>query len=275
VKALLAAGCGGRSNFLEKPLDTILSREGESASHFGKTLPDTEHFARISVPIELDGASIFRVVLAMSKHQPPDEILAERATCGDEQALAELFDRHRYRLRQMVKLRLDRRLQGRVDPSDVLQEAFLDLASELPSYSQKQAIPIFLWMRLVAGQRLMRVHRLHLGAEMRDARRDISLCRGGIPQATSQLLAAQLIGRCTSAAGAAIRAEIQLQLQEALDSMDDVDREIIALRHFEELDNCEAAAVLELSPDTARKRYVRALKRLQKILCQYPGLVDR
>jgi RNA polymerase sigma-70 factor (ECF subfamily) len=214
------------------------------------------------------------MVVAMDNQQLSDEALIEQAAAGDEQALAELFHRHRRRLRQMVRLRLDRRLQGRVDPSDVLQEAFLDLADELPSYAQKRAIPFFLWMRLVTGQRLMRVHRRHLGTAMRDAGRDVSLYRGGLPQAASASLAAQLLGRLTSAGEAAIRAEIQLQLQEALDSMDDIDREIIALRNFEELSNQESAEVLNLSPDAARKRYVRALKRLQDVLRRFPGLIE-
>jgi RNA polymerase sigma-70 factor (ECF subfamily) len=203
-----------------------------------------------------------------------EENLVERAAAGDEQALAELFERHRYRLRRMVRLRLDRRLQRRVDPSDVLQEAFLDLLAELPSYAQKRAIPLFLWMRLVTGQRLMQVHRRHLGTEMRDAARDISLYRGGLPQADSASLAAQLLGRFTSAGAALVRAEIQLQLQQALESMDELDREVITLRNFEELDNCEAAEVLGLSPDAARKRYIRALKRLQAVLRRYPGLIN-
>jgi RNA polymerase sigma-70 factor (ECF subfamily) len=215
------------------------------------------------------------MVIAMSEDaQIPDEKLAEQVAAGDEQALADLFDRHRYRLRQMVRLRLDRRLQGRLDPSDVLQEAFLDLVAELPTFAQKQKLPLFLWMRLVTGQRLMQIHRRHLGTQMRDAARDISLYRGGIPQADSISLAAQLLGRFTSAGHAVIRAEVQLQLQEALDSMDKVDREIIALRNFEELDNREASEVLGLSPEAARKRYVRALKRLQSELRRFPGLLD-
>jgi len=214
------------------------------------------------------------MVIVMAEPQSSDDFLVERAAAGDEQALALLFDRHRYRLRQMVRLRLDRRLQGRIDPSDVLQEAFLDLSRELPSYSQKQSIPLFLWMRLVTGQRLMQVHRRHLGTEMRDAARDVALYHGALPQAASASLAAQLLGHYTSAGAAAVRAEIQLQLQEALNSMDELDREIIALRNFEELDNHEAAEVLGLSPDAARKRYVRALKRLQEVLSRFPGLIE-
>jgi RNA polymerase sigma-70 factor (ECF subfamily) len=174
----------------------------------------------------------------------------------------------------MVRLRLDRRLQGRVDPSDVLQEAYLDLAKELPRYAENPSMPFFLWLRLVTGQRLMRIHRQHLGAGMRDASVEVSLYRGPLPQASSVSLAAQLMGQFTSASHAAIRAEIQLQLQETLNRMDDVDREIIALRNFEELSNNEAAEVLGISPSAASKRYVRALVRLQEALKRIPGFID-
>src|SRR5271170_763724 len=99
---------------------------------------------------------------------------ARAAAAGDAAALAELYGRHRKRLRQMVRLRLDRRLQGRVDPSDVLQEAYLDLAEKLPGYVQERSgLPPYLWLRLVVGERLLRVHRHHLGAAMRDAGREV------------------------------------------------------------------------------------------------------
>ncbi len=210
----------------------------------------------------------------MSNPLEKDHVLVERTAAGDREALAALFDRYRSRLRQMVRLRLDRRLQGRVDPSDVLQEAFVDMANELPAYARKRSIPLFLWMRLVTGQRLMCVHRHHLGAEMRDASRDVSLWRIRVPPATSASLAAQLLGRGTTPGHAAIRAEVQAQLQTAIECMSEIDREIIALRNFEELDNSEAAMVLGIAPATAAKRYVRALTRLQDILRQMPGVVE-
>jgi RNA polymerase sigma-70 factor (ECF subfamily) len=203
-----------------------------------------------------------------------EDALLRRAARGEQAALAEVFSRYRKRLRQMVRLRLDRRLQGRVDPSDVLQEAYLDVAEQLPHYLGKPEMPFFLWLRLVTGQRLMRLHRQHLGAAMRDAGREVSLYRGALPQASSMSLAAQLLGRVTTASQAAIRAEVQVQLQAALNGMEPLDREIIALRHFEELSNAEAAQILDLDPSTASKRYIRALKRLQSILQGIPGLLD-
>jgi RNA polymerase sigma-70 factor (ECF subfamily) len=203
-----------------------------------------------------------------------DHLLREAAG-GDSAALAELFSRYRRRLRQMVRLRLDRRLQGRVDPSDVLQEAYIDLTQQLPSFLAKPEMPFFLWLRLLTGQRLSRLHRQHLGAAMRDAGREVSLYKGALPQASSASLAAQLLGHFTSASEAAVRAERQLLLQEALNALDALDREIIALRHFEELTNQEAATVLGLSKAAASNRYVRALTRLQATLEGIPGFLDR
>jgi RNA polymerase sigma-70 factor (ECF subfamily) len=212
-----------------------------------------------------------------TKTDPPggtDAPLLQRAAAGDERALAELFGRYLKRLRQMVRLRLDRRLQGRVDPSDVLQEAYLDVAAQLPQYLSHPRMDLFLWLRLVVGQRMMRLHRQHLDAAMRDAGREISLYRGALPQASSVSLAAHLLGRFTTASQAVVRAEMQLQLQAALNSMDAVDREIIALWHFEELSNTEAAQVLGIEPPAVSKRYIRALKRLQAVLQNVPGLLD-
>jgi RNA polymerase sigma-70 factor (ECF subfamily) len=203
----------------------------------------------------------------------PDDWLIDRAATGDSAALAELFGRYRKRLRAMVRLRMDRRLQGRVDPSDVLQEAYLDVAQQLPTYLAKPELPFYLWLRLTTGQRLMRLHRQHLGAAIREAGREVSLHRGALPQASSVSLAAQLLGKMTSASKAVERVEIQLRLQAALNGMDEMDREIIALRHFEELSNTEAAQVLGLEPSAASKRYIRALKRLQETLKSIPGLL--
>lgn len=200
--------------------------------------------------------------------------LIRLAAAGDEAALARLFAAHRGRLRQMVRLRLDRRLQGRVDPSDVLQEAYLDLARKLPGYAAGTELPFFLWLRLVVGERLLRVHRQHLDAAMRDAGREVSIYRGSLPRASSASLAAHLLGRVTSASQAAVRAERQVRLQEALDGMDATDREVIALRHFEEMSNDEVAAVLGLSKAAASKRYVRAMVRLKAILSNTSGLAD-
>jgi RNA polymerase sigma-70 factor, ECF subfamily len=194
-----------------------------------------------------------------------------RAAQGDQQAWGALLVRSRDRLRRMVALRLDRRLQGRVDPSDIIQEACIDASARLAEYARQPDMPFFLWLRFLTGQRLLRVHRQHLGAEMRDVAREVSLYRGALPAATSAALAAQLLGRDTRPSEAAVRAERSIRLQEALNSMDPLDREVLALRHFEQLSNAEAARVLGLQEPAAAKRYVRALKRLRLILDARPG----
>src|SRR5439155_14723842 len=136
--------------------------------------------------------------------------LLRRAAGGDEQAVNDLFARHRDRLRAMVRLRLNRRLQGRVDPSDVLQEAYLEVSTHFADYARDPKIPFFLWLRHITGQKLIAAHRRHLGAQARDADRELSLYRGALPQASSASLAAQLMGRLTSASRAAERAAWQV-----------------------------------------------------------------
>jgi RNA polymerase sigma-70 factor (ECF subfamily) len=203
-----------------------------------------------------------------------DKVLLERAFGGDCGALAELFERHRGRLEQMVRLRLDRRLQGRLDPSDVLQEAYLDVARRFREYAADPTLPFFLWLRLLTGQRLVDLHRQHLGTKMRDAGLEVSLYRGDFPRASSASLAELLLGRLTSASRAAIRAETQHRVQEALNAMDDVDREVLVLRHFEMLSNDETAQVLGLKPSAASNRHMRALKRLREIMTAVPGSTE-
>jgi RNA polymerase sigma-70 factor (ECF subfamily) len=196
--------------------------------------------------------------------------LIAQAVRGDQRALGELLGRHRERLRRMVALRLDRRLQGRVDPSDILQDACLDAARRLPEYHQHPTMPFFFWLRFLTGQRLVDEHRRHLGAAARNAGREISLYGGALPEPTSAALAARLLGRLTTPSQAALRAERQIRLQEALNSLDPIDREVLVLRHFEELSNGEAAAVLGLDKSAASKRYARALIRLKDILASLP-----
>jgi RNA polymerase sigma-70 factor, ECF subfamily len=199
--------------------------------------------------------------------------LSRRAGAGDSTALTELFGLHRDRLRRMVRLRLDRRLQGRIDPSDVLQEAQLDVLRRAAEFAAEPRMPPFLWLRLITGQRLIALHRHHLGAQKRSAGQEIMLHRGAMPQATSASLAEMLMGRLTSPTQAAQRAEVRVLLQEALNGMDPIDREVLTLRHFEELSNAEVAQVLGLTKTAASNRYIRALERLREILGGIPGLL--
>jgi RNA polymerase sigma-70 factor (ECF subfamily) len=200
--------------------------------------------------------------------------LLQRAAGGDEQALRELFSRYRDRLKRMVHLRLSRRLQGRVDDSDVLQESFLEIAKRLKEYVRNPAVPFFLWLRHMTGLKLSEIHRRHLGTQLRDADREVSLHRGGLPEADSVSLAAQLLGKLTTPSQAAIKAEMRLHVQEALNSMDPIDREVLALKHFEQLSTSEIAEVLGMSKAGAGSRYLRAIKRLREILSRMPGFTE-
>ncbi len=209
----------------------------------------------------------------VSDNQRDDDLLA-RLEAGDERVVNELFTRYRERLRQMVRLRLDRRLQGRIDASDVLQEAYLEVARRAREYVARPTMPPFLWMRFLTAQKLLELHRHHLGARMRDAAQELSLCHRATPQASSVSLAEMLMGRLTSPTLAARRAEMQQKLQEVINSLDPLDREVVALRHFEELSNSEVAQVLGLSKTAASNRYIRALARLKEMLEGIPGFIE-
>jgi RNA polymerase sigma-70 factor, ECF subfamily len=197
--------------------------------------------------------------------------LFDRLRAGDRRALADLFQRHRDRLRRMVELRMDARLQGRIDASDVLQDGFLDLAKRVDNYLSDPGLPVFLWLRLVVSDRLAMIHRRHLGTKMRDAGQEVSLYRDPLPPASSAALASMLLGRLTSPSDAAIRAEQILQVQEAINSLEPLDREVVALRHFEQLSRAETAVVLGITEEAGAKRYIRALKKLKSILAAMPG----
>jgi RNA polymerase sigma-70 factor (ECF subfamily) len=206
---------------------------------------------------------------ARSSDDPSNPVA--RLQSGGRQALATLFDDYRDRLRRMVELRLDPRIRARLDASDVVQDAFLDVANDLDAYLADPKLPPLLWLRVHVGRRLTTLHRKHLGTRMRDAGLEISLFQGAMPQASSAALASMILGRHTSPTQAAQRAERMLRVQEALNSLDPIDREVLALRHFEQLGRAEAAQVLGISQEAGAKRYFRALKRLKDVLATMPG----
>jgi RNA polymerase sigma-70 factor, ECF subfamily len=210
----------------------------------------------------------------LATDDPGERFNLQRAASGDQTAWRQLLAPHRTRLRRMVSLRLDQRLRGRIDPSDVLQEAFLQAATALPKYLEKPEQPVFLWLRWLTGMTLQLVHRRHLGVQGRDAGREVQLLDHPWPEASSAALAAQLLGRDTRPSVAAIRAERQRRLQAALNTMDPVDRDVLVLRHFEELTNSEVARELRLGESAASKRYIRALHRLKEILASLPGGIE-
>ena len=203
------------------------------------------------------------------------EELERRLQDGDLQALAEVFTRERDRLWQIIHFRLAEPLRGRLGPDDVLQEAFLAASQRLKHYASSPATSPFIWLRMIVNQTLIDLHRQHLGAQRRDAAREVSLDSVPYAQATSASVAIQLIGAFTSPSGAAARADVLTLVQTAIEQMDPIDREVLALRHFEELTNSEVAETLGIEQKAASIRYIRALRRLKEILAQVPDLAKQ
>jgi RNA polymerase sigma-70 factor, ECF subfamily len=203
------------------------------------------------------------------------DALIQQAAAGNQEAATSLFMRFHERLLRMIRLRMDHRLKGRVDAEDIVQEAYLDAAKRLKDYAARPGMSFFLWLRYLTAQKLIDAQRHHLGAGKRDATQEVSLYRGPMPEASSASLAAQLLGMLTSPSMAAIRAETQLKVQQVLNSLEPIDREVLVLRHFEHLGNGEVAELLGLSPAAASKRYISALKRLKALLSGIPGFEDR
>jgi RNA polymerase sigma-70 factor (ECF subfamily) len=184
-----------------------------------------------------------------------------------------LFARHEDRVRGWVALRLDPRIQGRVAPSDVMQEIYLAAEQRLDHFRERSDMPFAVWVRLLAAQRLVEIHRRHLGAGARDAKREIGL-NGVSPETSAVNLAVRLAGDATSPSQAALAREQRDLLAQAIEAMDPLDREVLTLRHFDELSNDEVAQLLGIPKGTASKRYVRALSRLRAILERIPGLLE-
>ncbi|HXY36221.1 MAG TPA: sigma-70 family RNA polymerase sigma factor [Planctomycetaceae bacterium] len=197
-----------------------------------------------------------------------EEALVLRLRDGDRDALGELFSLHRQRIWRMIRFRMDRRLAARIDPDDVLQEAFLAARARIDNFLAEPHGSFFVWLRMIALQSLFDQHRHHIGAEMRNAARDVRIDQPDSAN-TSLCLATQLAGTLTSPSQAAAGHEMIQKLEQAIGSMAELDQEIIAMRHFEDLTNVEAAEALGISPTAASNRWVRALARLKEILSSF------
>ena len=203
-----------------------------------------------------------------------DDSLIERFRHGDVAAVSELFLRHRRQLRSMVELRMDQRVSQRIDPSDVLQEAFVDLQRRIGEYVESPTVPPFIWVRALTLQRLLTLNRFHLGTMGRDARREQQTDHPNWTYDSSCRLAEVLIADSSSPSQKAARHETFEMVRQAIESLDPIDQEIIALRHFEELDNTQTSLVLGLKPAAASNRYVRALMRLKNIVSKISGFFE-
>ncbi|MBK7875604.1 MAG: sigma-70 family RNA polymerase sigma factor [Planctomycetes bacterium] len=190
--------------------------------------------------------------------------LLTRARGGDAAALSELFQAHEARLLRLVELRLDARLRRRLDPADVVQEAWLEAARRFEAWSARGEPPFRVWLRLTAVQALATAQRRHLGTGARDAQREeFTESRPSVSAASAAEL---FVASATSPSQGAHRAELCARVLAALEELDELDREIVALRHFEGLSNEDAAAELAIEPAAASKRFVRALLRLRPAL---------
>jgi RNA polymerase sigma-70 factor (ECF subfamily) len=187
--------------------------------------------------------------------------LLMQISAGQRHAFNDLFNRHRDHLRRAVELRLDPRLRARVDASDLVQEAQLEAFRRLDDYLARRPMPFSLWLRKTAHERILNHRRAHIHA----ARRSV-LCEQGFPEESSMMIANSLIGRGSSPSRRVIRREYQRLVSEAVDELDDIDREILLMRNVEGLSQREIAHVLDLSHDAVRKRYGRALVKLQRAL---------
>ncbi len=197
----------------------------------------------------------------------------DRVPPGDRESLARLFSRHREGLRRWVEFRLDPRVGARMSASDVMQEVYLAAEQRLEHFQTLPDMPFRVWIQLIAGQRLVEIHRRHLGAQARSVAREFSIDRGGSPD-TRAGLGGAIAGDLTSPSLAAMRHEAMGVLQRAIEAMDPLDREVLSLRHFDERTNDEVAQILGIPRGTASKRYVRALTKLRAALEHVPGLID-
>ena len=195
---------------------------------------------------------------------PEEETRAiDRAVHGDERALAELFSHYYTRLQRIAAFRLHPRLRSRVDADDILQETYLNAAQRLGHILHDSPRSFFIWLRMILSQTLTDVHRRHLGAQMRDASREAVKWGATEGDSTAYSLTHHLVGH-----------ELADRIDSALAGMSELDREILAMRHFEELSNIEIAHALDITEQAAAMRYIRALGRIRDILVSVPGLLE-
>ena len=192
------------------------------------------------------------------------ELLAG-ASHGESAAVNQLLDRHREALRNMIQARMDRKLARRVDASDVVQDVLLEASQRLADYIRDPKLPFGLWLRQMAQDRIIDLHRRHRVARRRSLDRE-QQHRAAPGDKSSLELAAQLRDPELTPAAATLRKELHERFVEAIDTLEDEDREILLMRHFEQLTNSQAADLLGLSQPAAGMRHLRALRRLREVL---------
>ncbi len=206
----------------------------------------------------------------MESNSEPSPEMLKNAAKGDQPALNELLQGHRDPIRRMVQARMDRRMAARVDASDVVQDVLIEASRRLPDYLQGPPMPFRLWLRQIAQDRMIDLHRRHR-AQRRDVTREQATAPAGWDDRSSLDLAAKLVDSELTPAAHAIRQELQRRFYAALDELSDDDREVVVMRHVEQMGNSEVAEALGLSPAAAGMRYLRALRRLKDVLGERPS----
>ena len=198
-------------------------------------------------------------------NDPDTQELVDRARTGAQEARQQLLVRHRKRLREMVALRMDRRLRARVDPSDVVQEALTEAMQQLSDYLRDRPLPFYPWLRQLTWERLIEVHRRHLYAQKRSVRREDQEYLA-LPDDSALHLAQRLLAPGSSPSERLLREELRDRVQTALAQLSPRDREILVLRHLEELSTNETAAVLGITAGAVKMQHLRAVQRLRGLL---------
>lgn len=228
-------------------------------------------FGWVCTLFETFGRIVIRESYLMANQpQIPEDELLERCATGDADAIDEVLCSYRSRVRNMVALRMDKRLAARVDPSDIVQEALTDAALKLPEYCQNRPLPFYPWLRQLAVERLIQQHRRHIGAQGRTVDREESEAQF-LPDHSAHLLADRLVASGTSPSIGVLRKELRQRVQDMLAQMAAVDREVLVLRFLEQLSISDTAAVLGLSIDGVKSRQRRALERFSSMLGDSPS----
>jgi RNA polymerase sigma-70 factor (ECF subfamily) len=201
----------------------------------------------------------------MAENGAETDALLALAGRGDDQARQRLLERHRSRLKRMVAVRMDGRLAARLDPSDVVQEALADAARDLPAYVRSQTMAFYPWLRQLAWDRLVRMHREHINTQRRSVNREEAALLP-LPEKSALDLAKRLVSSSTSPSGHLIREELRERVRSTLERMARRDREVLVLRYLEMLTNAEIADVLGISEGAVKVRHFRALERFRGLL---------
>jgi RNA polymerase sigma-70 factor (ECF subfamily) len=196
------------------------------------------------------------------------ESLLGAAREGDSDAINRLLEKHRKPIRRLVELRLDRKVQRRVDVSDVVQDVMVEASGRLSKYLEDPSMAFHLWLRQIAWDRIIDTYRRHRVSAKRNMDREQSMAAPAGPDRSTMELAVQLCDPALTPAAAATQREIAIKVEQAIEKMNEQDREIILMRHYEHLSNLEIAEILNLNPPAASMRYLRAVRRLREILEQ-------